>query len=1399
MNDSFFQDCRRVANSLVVKSLILACFLGTAADGTSQVKNYPFTNLSDQDGLSNNSINVIFKDRQGFVWIGTGAGANRYDGYTFKVFRPDDSDSTALLDNSVQGIFQGPEDKLYIITAWGAINIYDPITGGLIPKRAAYLQKRNIPAVGLVRLLHSNDGHYYFVYADSGLYRFDEERGAVHLPSAIRGVNGAKVLITDAAVDQKGGIWLAYENRVLQRFDTRSQTISNHTDILQHTNPSISNINKLYVDREDRLWLYSQDNLSGLWEYDPPSGALRHFGRDSGTVRLSSSNVSDVVEDDKGQIWVATDKGGLDILDVANGTVRNLRHSDEHRSLVDNTLTTLYIDDLGTIWVGTHKKGVCYYQENMLRFPLYRREPGMPGSLPYDDVNCFAEDGKGNLWIGSDGGGLIYFDRKANAFKQYRHNPADPNSLGSDVIVSLLMDHRGVLWIGTYQGGLDRYDGRIFTHYRHNEAEPASLADNQVYSLREDGTDHLWVGTMRGGLDRLDESTGKFYHNNYYLPNSIHSNYVPALAEDSSGNLWIGTAYGISVLSRNTGKYTYYTAANSRLSDDVVFALTCDHRGMMWVATRQGLCAMQPGKDSFQCFSARDGLPANVIMSVLEDKAHFLWASTSAGLSRITVSKEGDHPRITCLNFDEYDGLQGREFNVGAGFRTSAGELVFGGAKGFNLFKPESIRLDDKIPPVVLTRLQLYNKEVPLPATVARDGKLVLAYDENNFTLEFAALSYINARKDRYAYRLEGVDKDWITTDGRNRRAVYTNIDPGDYLFRVKASNSDGVWNDKGITLHIIVRPPFWKTTLAYVIYALAGLTLLYLGRMQIIRRARARFALAEERREVTRVRELDRMKIKFFTNLSHEFRTPLSLILSPVDKLIRGSGDPASKQLAMTIERNGRRLLHLVNQLLDLRKMEVNELKLNMSGGDIAAFIKSTANSFADLAQERGIHFEYHSETNQLPAQFDKDKLERIVFNLLSNAFKFTSPGGTIEVALTVLEKDEQSVLLELKVKDTGIGIPPELQDKIFESFFQADTPGYLRSQGTGIGLAITREFVEMHGGSIKVDSQPDKGSCFTVLLPVTVLSGETASQLALPSTTSDGMTGSLLEKESDQMAARILPARDTPATTSQDHQDAAVSGYKVLLVDDDDDFRFYLKENLAPLFSVLEASNGQEGWQKALSGQPDLVVTDVNMPVMDGMELCKKIKADERVHTIPVILLTALSADDHQLRALGLGANDFISKPFNVEILISRIRNLLQFRGSVEEIARKRMITEPAEIEEEPEKTEEDFVREAVEVLEKNIGKPDFSVEDWSHELGLSRTTLYKKVLGATGKTPIGFIRNFRMKRAAQLLEKTRHNVAEVAYMVGFNNPKYFARYFKEEYGMLPSIYQAEKRKNK
>jgi signal transduction histidine kinase/ligand-binding sensor domain-containing protein/DNA-binding response OmpR family regulator len=1362
--------------------LLLLFLLAADAECFCQVNDYPFAKLDIQDGLSDNHITTILKDGRGYIWFGTRLGLNRYDGYTFKIFRHDDADTTSLSDDDVQHIWAGPEDKMYVTGLIGGVDIYDPVTERFIPDPGNYLSAHHLSRYGLVSIVQGRDHDFYFVYSDSGVFKFVSGKAAVRVGPQVGGaVAGASV--TDGALDGMGRIWLSYTGGRLMQMDLSTGRALMRADALESIKPRVVDGYKLFIDSRDRIWLFTPGILTGLRVFDPRTGILSHFCRDSGQVRLSSNIVSSVAEDDKGLIWIATDQGGVDLLNRTFSSIRFLQHSDVERSIPENTVGAVYRDNTGTVWLGTFKKGIGYYQPNMLRFPLYRRQPGVPGSLPYDDINAFAEDKKGNIWVGTNGGGLIYFDRMKNEFSRLQHDASKPASLSSDVVISLATDHTGRLWVGTYQGGLDCYDGQRFVHYRHRDSDSTSLADDRVYAIKEDVDGAMWVGTLAGGLDRLNVATGKFYHNNRTMPFSIHSNYVSVLVTDSASNLWIGTASGIDELVRSTGKYRHFTKANDRLSDDVADGITCDHQGNIWVATRQGLSVLQAGKDTFQTFHMTDGLPSNAVLGGFEDREHHLWVSTSGGLSRITVTEDRGRLAIGCVNFDEFDGLQGSEFNENAALLTREGVLVFGGGKGFNIFKPESIGQDDHVPPVVLTGLQLHNKEVALPASVGASGTLELPYSENNFTLEFAALSFINARKNRYAYQLSAFDKDWTMTDGRNRRATYTNIDPGEYVFRIRASNSDGVWNDAGITVRVIIKPPFWKTRLAYVAYIALILAGLYFGRLRIIQRARARFALAEERREAMRVHELDRLKIKFFTNLSHEFRTPLSLILSPAERLIRETEEPGRRQLAMTIERNGRRLLHLVNQLLDLRKMDVNELKINMSKGDMAEFIRGTAESFSDLAAEKGVALSYQSDLEHLPAFFDRDKVQRILFNLLSNAFKFTSSGGSVVVEVAVVERDERSALLQLRVKDTGIGIPIEAQGKVFDSFFQVEMPGQSRNQGTGIGLSITREFVEMHGGTIRVESIQDKGSCFTILLPVTLVPEAQG-----------GLSGELLLEEGGKEGERRDHVRiDDSRVSSTDGKQKV----KVLLIDDDDDFRFYLKDNLASQFTVLEAANGREGWQRTLASQPDLVVSDVNMPLMDGLELCRRIKQDERVRHIPVILLTALADEEDQLKALDIGANDYISKPFNVEILVSRINNLLQFKETVEKTLKRRVDIAPSEVEVEPERTEEDFVREAVAVLEKNIANVDFSVEDWSREMGLSRTTLYKRIVSATGKTPIGFIRSFRMKRAAQLLEKTRHNIAEVAYMVGFNNPKYFARYFKEVYGVLPSVYQAERQK--
>jgi signal transduction histidine kinase/DNA-binding response OmpR family regulator len=627
-------------------------------------------------------------------------------------------------------------------------------------------------------------------------------------------------------------------------------------------------------------------------------------------------------------------------------------------------------------------------------------------------------------------------------------------------------------------------------------------------------------------------------------------------------------------------------------------------------------------------------------------------------------------------------------------------------------------------------------------------------------------------------YKLDGLSTDWLPVDTKNHEIVFNSLNPGHYTLRVKAANRDGVWSEREATLTIIMKPPFWKTKTAFVLYALILLMALVITRRLIQQREKVKFALEQERREILRVHELDMMKVKFFTNVSHEFRTPLTLILTPIERLIKKAIDPDQIIQFQLIQRNGKRLMKLVNQLLDFKKLEVHDIKFNPSKGDIVNFTKDTALSFSDLSEKKNIKLEFHSSVGQFETLFDQDKLEKILFNLLSNAFKFTLEGGVVAVGLELIA-DDNDQLIQIEVRDSGIGIPQDKLDKIFEPFFQTDLPKSIVNVGSGIGLAITKEFVRIHGGRITVESEIGKGTWFRIMIPVI----EPAS---------------IHEDSLPYQAAINEQKHERDGKPPHDQMDKVPDKAKkksLLLVEDNDDFRFYLKDNLKFLYAIHEAKNGVEGWNMILAEQPDLIVSDIMMPEMNGIELCTKIKSDERVSHIPVILLTARSSDEQRLEGFKTGADDYITKPFNFEVLEARINNLLRRREKSQKTFRNTLEVKSSELQITP--LDVKLIENAVKCVEKNVSVSDFSVEDLGTELGISRAYVFKKILALTGKTPLEFIRTIRLQHAAQLLEKSQLSVREIAYKVGFNNPKYFTKYFKEQFNVLPSDYNASKKK--
>ncbi|WP_207515264.1 two-component regulator propeller domain-containing protein [Longitalea luteola] len=1339
-----------------------------------QSERYKFSKLDIFSGLSHNQVNAILKDSDGFLWFGTLAGLNRYDGYSFKTFSKKYNDSLSLYDNNILSLYQLPGGKIWVMTRSGP-SIYNSQTENFDADYNKYLSTLGLPSGSIVRIVKGNNGRYWFLYDNRDLYFYSAvekraQRFMFNLPGKITAVQETK----------DGKLWLLCENGLLQQYDIKENIIVFSSTAVQALNKG--NIhNSIFVDSDGDVWLWHYNY--GVLLFHPQNNSVRAFNEKTFSSRLPSNLVSEIVQDDEGLIWVAADHGGIVLINKKSNFHTSYLTNDakDPQTLSHNSITAMYKDNNGIIWLGTYKQGVNYFNGNIIKFPHYYHQSSNPRSLQYDDVNRFVEDKQGNIWIGTNGGGLIWFNRKNNTFKQYLHDPNDPGSLSSNVIVSLCLDHEGILWIGTYFGGLNRFDGKTFTRYRHSEGDTSSLADDKVWEIFEDREQRLWIGTLGGGIDLLDKKTNRFIH--YRFKEGDQSlNYISAIAEDRAGNLWIGTVFGIVVFEKNKTAPVFYRQTNNKssLSNNNVICFLEDSKGRMWIGTREGLNLFDEHTKSFQTFTTTDGLPDNMILNLLEDNRQTFWISTPKGLCNAIPRETENGTRFAIINYDEVNNLQNREFNENAAFKTRRGELIFGGPSGFNIIDPTLIQRSAHRPKVLFTGFHLMNKNIE-PGELVNDRVLLkqsishvqsidLKYIENVFSIEFTSLDFAHGAREKYAYRMEGFNAEWLYADGNQRRATYTNLSPGRYTFKVKALSRDGLWSDIR-TLQINIQPPFWRTPFAYLIYTLMAAGLFLLARRITLERIHMRYEVVQQRREAERAHAMEQLKTKFFTNVSHEFRTPLSLIIAPLDRIIKHTNDEEQKKQLSLVQRNAKRLLNLVNQLLDFRKMEVQEVKLHPSIGDIVRFSKDISQSFMDIAEKKGIQFTFSTNIDSLQIYFDRDKIEKILFNLLSNAFKYTHDNGMVHVGLTYNPpaNNEGDGAFAIEVKDTGIGIPADQHEKIFERFFQTDTPESMVNQGTGIGLAITKEFVKLHNGIITVKSEPDKGSCFTVLLPAKTIYESSTRVL-----------NTVLAEEAEQVML----------------EESQKSGKKktIVIVEDNEDLRFYLKDNLQAQYHIVEATNGKEGWEKIKQLNPDLVVSDIMMPLMDGVELARKIKAETLTAHIPVILLTAMGSEDKQLEGLKAGVNDYITKPFTFEILASRIRNLLAQQKLLQKRFQKQIEVNPSELT--VTSVDEKFLQQALEVVERHLDDPEFSVEDFSREMFMNRVTLYRKIHSLTAKSPLEFIRSIRLKRAAQLLEKSGMAVAQVAYEVGFNNPKLFTKFFKEEFGVTPSQYVASKK---
>ena len=1346
---------------MIRKNLLLFVLLLSSWMVVAQ--SYQFKHLEVSDGLSNNSVNTICKDRDGFMWFGTTTGLNRYDGYTFKIYQHAENDPGSLPDNYITDIVEMPDGRFWVNTGRGYV-LFDKEQDCFITDVTGFM--KNLESGGVPeQVFVDREGNTCLSVAGEGCYRYKE--GGKRLFFSYVEHSLPEHGVTQIA-ECSDGLLLIYNTGLLVCLDRATLAIKWKSDEIKKYIPAGKTIEfSLFVDRDNCIWAYS---LMGIWAYDCGTKSWR---TDLTAIWSSRPDIiiHAVAQDIEGRIWVGKDYDGIDVLEKETGKVTSLvAHDDNGRSLPHNTIYDLYADRDGIMWVGTYKKGVSYYSESIFKFNMYE----------WGDITCIEQADENRLWLGTNDHGILLWNRSTGKAEPFWR---DAEGQLPNPVVSMLKSKDGKLWVGTFNGGLYCMDGSRVRSYK--EGTGNALASNNVWALVEDDKGRIWIASLGGGLQCLEPLSGTF--ETYTSNNSaLLENNVTSLCWVDDNTLFFGTAsQGVGTMDMRTReiKKIQGQSGSMKLSNDAVNHVYKDSRGLVWIATREGLNVYDTRRHVFLDLSPVAEAKGNFIAAITEDQERNMWVSTSRKVIRVTVASDGKGSYLfDSRAYNSEDGLQNCDFNQRSIKTLHNGIIAIGGLYGVNVFAPDHIRYNKMLPNVMFTGLSLFDEAVKVGQSYG--GRVLIEkelndvenvefdYKQNIFSVSFASDNYNLPEKTQYMYKLEGFNNDWLTLPVGVHNVTFTNLAPGKYVLRVKAINSDGYVGIKEATLGIVVNPPFWMSWWAYLLYAVGLVVVLFLARYRMLKREREKFHLQQIENEVAKNEEINNMKFRFFTNVSHELRTPLTLIISPLEGMLKETTDELQSTRLQLMYRNAQRLLHLVNQLLDFRKGEMSTHQLSLSEGDIISYVHSVCNSFLLMADKKHIQFSFFSGIDTFSMAFDADKVGKIVMNLLSNAFKFTPEGGRVTVMIEHVAGTPD--MLEIKIADTGIGISDVDKEHIFERFYQADHKGVEETTGNGIGLSLVRDFVTLHEGEVKVFDNIGTGSVFVIQFPVK----HVETQVQLPPETGISV-GEEEDKEIKEETKEEAERKDFPL---------------LLIVDDNEDFRIFMRYSLELQYRVRLAVNGKEAWEMMQEELPDLVISDVMMPQMDGNELCRLIKQDKRTAHIPVILLTARQNTEAKLEGLQTGADDYVTKPFNMTILVLRIRKLI-------ELSRYHRVTQgmidPAPSEIVITSLDEKLIEKAIKYVEDNMSRTELSVEELSRGLGMSRVHLYKKLLQITGKTPIEFIRVIRLKRAAQLLRESQLHVSEVAFEVGFNNPKYFSRYFKDEFGVLPSVYQEKEGK--
>ncbi len=1349
--------------------------------------------FSNKEGFNQNTICAIERDQYGFLWIGTPNGLIKYDGYEFKSFVSSPSTGANIAHNYINCLFKDKKGLLWIGTRAG-LNVYIP-----------WLEKfLTVPLTKKHEILHVGEG------SDGRIWIC----GVKELYNCKTEINGTNI------------------------------SFKSSQDLLQGKHHEYGNIFEFCFSNDSTILLSTATSLVQV-DLNQGKGNTVPGGL---TVRKKEPFADTPVYatfKDNNIYWVAASDGLHKTVEVGQNMhiIKTFNHlGTPLKQGAPLNVLSIYRDMGGAIWIGTRNHGIGVYNREKDEFVNYTHDPKNNLSLSSPMVNCFFQDRFNIMWIGTAQGGLNKFDLQQKNFNNYANNPYEKTSLSGNLVTSILEDSRGYLWVSSYNMTLSR---SVKSVYEYNE-EPIAFERVQdkailneegvILKIYEDKKGFIWFGTTSSIIvfNPLDNSYSKLDISNCHSADLLHWRVIEqiddhrmlfggrvllvvenpwekigegsvintstqaffdmdgiackTIVNDSKNRFWLGTTGGIFKCRIDSGKVLIDKCLNTQsgdglhLSSNSVFSLYKDQNANIWAGTFGGGLnkLILDAKDNImdiKRFRKGGVLQDDVIYGIIQQDDQHLWLSTDMGLCRMNIKTEEIEV------FDVYDGLPNNNFRQGAYFKGESGNFYFGGLNGLTVFKPDDIKLNKVLPSAVITSLAINNSKVIagdkihgrvlLPHAIIETDKIILGHTEQVITLDLAVQHSASPLKNRLSYKLEGFDSEWIEVEAGKKAVTYMNLPDGEYLFKVKAANGDGLWNEQSTNLVITVLPPWYKTWWFYCILFIIIMALIAGVAIYIIQMVKLKHNLEFEQKDKQRMDAINQSKLLFFTNISHEFRTPLTLIAAPLERLIAKNTNRDNDKYLTIIQNNTNRLLQLVDQLITFRRVEQGHLELNYSKCSLGKFIYPITEAFENFAMSKNINFFYKVGSPEESIVLDINKMERILFNLLSNAFKFTSELGSVSIEAEIM-KGEKSKLLVVSVVDDGRGIPLEKINKVFERFYQLE--GRRENiGGTGIGLALCKSLAEIMEGDISVESEAHVRTCFRVSVPCDKIQEVKESNDVITSSIQDWIPAHVPSKPDEQEFDTGIPK----------------SGAKIIIVEDEPEVRSFLQDALSEKYIITMAENGLEGYEKIKEKVPDLVISDVLMPKMNGFELCQKIKNDASLCHVPVILLTALGDKDNEIKGVELGADDYISKPFSLRLLQVKVEKLIENNARLKNYFSQNSMLPDSSID--ISIRDKEFLNNIISSIEKNLSNSHFGVEELSKEIGLSTSQFYRRLKQLTGQIPNAYLRNFRLQRAAKMMrENTGTNIAEIMYEVGFESSSYFSTAFKKLLGCTPTEYQ-------